>query len=159
MRQPKPWYRTSKNAWFVELGGKQVRLAKGQDSEKEAYEAFYRLMSARPEHLPAADKITAAELCDLFLDHSVKKHAPDTYASYKHFLQAFCDGHGKLLASSIKPFHVTRWLDANPTWNGGRRHAVMSVKRAYSWADRQVFSARTRSATSNRTRSGGAPAS
>ena len=51
MRQPKPWFRTSKNAWFVELGGKQVRLAKGRDSEKQAFEAFYRLMSARPENL------------------------------------------------------------------------------------------------------------
>lgn len=137
MRQPKPWYRTSKNAWFVELGGKQVRLAKGKDSEKEAYEAFYRLMAARPENLPPPDKITVAQLADLFLDHSQRHHAADTYELYRHFLQSFCDSYGRLTAATIKPFHVTRWLDAHPKWTSARRHAVMSVKRAYSFADKQ----------------------
>jgi integrase len=137
MRQPKPWYRTSKDAWFVELGGKQIRLAKGRDAEKEAFEAFYRLMSARPENLPAADKITVARLSDLFLDQSQRHHAPDTYAIYRHFLQSFCDSYGRLAAAAIKPFHVSRWVDAHKTWTGARRHAVMAVKRAYSWADKQ----------------------
>jgi integrase len=137
MRQPTPWYRTSKNAWFVELGGKQIRLAKGKDSEKLAFEAFYRLMAVRPENLPPADKLTVATLCDLFLDHSKKHHSPDTYDSYRYFLQAFCNSHGRELAAFIKPFHITRWLDGHPAWKGGRRHAVMSVKRAYSWADKQ----------------------
>lgn len=137
MRQPKPWFRTSKNAWFVELGGKQFRLAVGRNAEKEAYEAFYRLMATRPENLPAPDKITVAKLCDLFLEHSQRHHAADTYALYLHFLQSFCNDHGRLTAATVKPFHVTRWLDANPTWTGGRRHAVMSVKRAFSWADKQ----------------------
>jgi site-specific recombinase XerD len=37
----------------------------------------------------------------------------------------------------VKPFHVTRWLDGHPAWNGGRRHAVIALKRVYSWADQQ----------------------
>ncbi|MFO0849976.1 MAG: site-specific integrase [Gemmataceae bacterium] len=137
MRQPKPWYRASKDAWFVELGGKQIRLAKGRDSEKQALEAFYRLMSARPENLPPPDRLTVTQLCDLFLDHSQRHHSPDTYDNYRHFLQAFCDAHGRMPAATIKPFHVSRWLDAHTTWAGARRHAVMAVKRAYSWADKQ----------------------
>lgn len=137
MRQPKPWFRASKNAWFVELGGKQIRLAKGRESEREAYDAFYRLMSARPEHLPPPDKITVARLCDLFLDHSQRHHSPDTYALYRHFLQSFCDAHGRLPAAAVKPFHLSRWLDANPSWDAARRHAVMAVKRAFSFADQQ----------------------
>ena len=86
MRQPTPWYRTFKNAWFVELGGKQVRLTKGKDSEKEAFEVFYRLMAVRPENLPPTDKITVATLSDLFPDYSQKHHSPDTYSVYRHFL-------------------------------------------------------------------------
>ncbi len=137
MRQHKPWYRKSKNAWFVELGGKQVRLAKGKDSERAAFEAFYRLMATRPENLPAPDKITVATLCDLFLDHSQRHHAPDTYTHYKHFLQSFCDTYGRQTSSSVKPFHISRWLDAHPTWKAGRRHAALVVKRTYAWADKQ----------------------
>jgi hypothetical protein len=30
----------------------------------------------------------------------------------------------KLRAADLKPFHVTAWLDANPSWSGGQRHAV-----------------------------------
>src|SRR5437868_6363630 len=108
MRQPKPWFRASKNAWFVELGGKQIRLAKGREAEKEAYQAFYRLMALKPEDVPPPDKITVARVCDLFLEHSRRHHAADTYANYRHFLQAFCDAHGRLLAATLKPFHVTR---------------------------------------------------
>jgi integrase len=137
MRQPKPWYRTSKDAWYVELDGQQHRLAKGKDSEAEAYDAFYRLMATRPENLPRSDRITVAQICDLFLDTSKRRHAADTYENYRHFLQAFCDRYGRELANSIKPFHLTKWLDEHPAWKGGRRHAVLSVKRAFSFADKQ----------------------
>jgi hypothetical protein len=26
MRQPKPWFRTSKNAWYIQYGGRKFRL-------------------------------------------------------------------------------------------------------------------------------------
>ena len=35
----------------------------------------------------------------------------------------------------VKPFHVTRWLDAHPKWTTSRRCAVICVKRAYNWAE------------------------
>lgn len=37
----------------------------------------------------------------------------------------------------MKPLHVTRWLDAHPSWKGARRHGILAVKRAYSWAEKQ----------------------
>jgi len=93
MKQPKPWYRASKSAWYVEHHFKQVRLG---------------------EH-----------------------PSPDTYANYKHFLQSFIDDLGRTPAAEVKPIHVTRWLDAHPTWKGARRHAVIAVRRAFSWAEQQ----------------------
>ncbi len=55
MRTPtKPWYRASKDAWYVEFNGKQVRLAKGQDNEKAARDAFYKLMANGSCKLPDA---------------------------------------------------------------------------------------------------------
>ena len=35
------------------------------------------------------------------------------------------------------PYHVTLWLDENPNWKGGRRHATAVVKRAFSWAHKE----------------------
>lgn len=150
MRQPKPWFRSSKNAWYVEHRFKKVRLGlhpegapppkktkAGWNAPKEILDAFYKLMATDPANLPRPDKLLAATVCDLFLDHSQKHHAPETYANYRHFLQAFVATYGRSVAADLKPFHVSRWLDDHPTWVGGRRHAVIAVKRAFSWAEQQ----------------------
>lgn len=139
MRQPEPWYRTAKNAWYVQVAGKKHRLAKGpkEETRKAAFDAFYKLMAHRPENLPGPDRIATALVCDLFLEHSLKNHEPDTFRLYKHFLQSFCDAHGRLPAAEIKPFHVTRWLDDHPKWKASRRHAALAPKRAFAWADKQ----------------------
>src|SRR5262245_60301013 len=55
MRQPKPWFRTSKQAWYVELNGRQVRLGQhpegaappkksksGWNAPQPILDAFYR---------------------------------------------------------------------------------------------------------------------
>src|SRR4051794_27362829 len=72
MRQPEPWYRTSKAAWYVQVANKKIHLAKGPKDEtrKAAFDAFYKLVAAQPGNVPAADKLAVAVLCDLFLDHS-----------------------------------------------------------------------------------------
>jgi len=35
----------------------------------------------------------------------------------------------------LKPFHVSRWLDSHPDWQGCRWGAITAVKRAFNWAD------------------------
>ncbi|HKB04963.1 MAG TPA: site-specific integrase [Gemmataceae bacterium] len=152
MRPAHPWFRASKSAWYVELDGKQIRLGKHpttapppKRSEKTGLwnpppgilDEFHRRMAADRATLPVRGKLTVAQVCDLFLDYSHKHHAADTYQTYRHFLQKFCDAHGRLTAADVRPIHVTRWLDNHPSWKGGRRHAVMAVKRAYAWADVQ----------------------
>ncbi len=135
MRIPKPWYRASKDAWYVEIGGRPTRLAKGHGNEKAAIDAFYKIMANGSGRLPDADTLRVATICDLFLDHSQKHHVPDTYFYYRHFLQDFCDLYGTLRVQDLKPLHVSRWLDNHPTWKAGRRGAVISIKRAFNWAE------------------------
>ncbi len=136
MRLPtKPWYRASKDAWYVEFNGKQVRLAKGRHNEKAARDAFYKLMASGTGKLPEADTLRVATVCDLFLDHSERHHVADTFAWYKQYLQDFCDLYGTLLVRDLKPLHVSRWLDAHPGWKGARRCAVIAIKRAFNWAE------------------------
>lgn len=150
MKQPKPWYRASKSAWYVEHNFKQHRLGEhpegapppkktkaGWNAPKEILDAFYKLMATAPANLPKPEVIPVATVCDLFLDYSQKHHSSDCYDNYKHFLQAFTDTYGRQPAAELKPFHVTKWLDDHPSWTGGRRHAVIAVKRAYSWAEQQ----------------------
>ena len=150
MKKPKPWYRASKSAWYVEHNFKQVRLGEhpegvappkktksGWNTPQPILDAFYKLMATDPANLPKPDRIKAALICDLFLDHSQKHHAPDTYGNYQRFLQSFCGLYGRNPAAELKPFHVTRWMDDHPTWKGARRHAVIAVRRAFSWADQQ----------------------
>lgn len=149
MRQPKPWFRGALNAWYVEHNGKQVRLGEhpdGAPSPKKTkgawnpppaiLDAFYKLMASDPSNLPKPSEILTAQVCDLFLSHSERHNERATYAWYKHFLQGFSKLFGRLQAGELKPFHVTKWLDAN-SWKGGQRNAVIALKRAFNWADKQ----------------------
>ena len=149
MRQPQPWFRTSKNAWYVQHDGQKVRLGEHPDgaappkktkgswnAPPAIRDAFYKLMASDPANLPKADLILTAQVADLFLSHSEKHNERATYLWYKHFLQSFSTLYGRVPAHELKPIHVTRWLDAN-TWKGGQRNAVIALKRAFNWADQQ----------------------
>ncbi len=137
MRLPEgPWYRASRDAWYVKVGGRQVRLAQGKANKRAAVEAFHRLMALGPAGLPKKQPITAAHVCDLFLAWSKGQHDDRTFRWYSAFLNSFCncDQAGTLPAADVRPYHVTHWLDAHPNWHAGRRNAVICVKRAFNWA-------------------------
>jgi integrase len=136
MRTPKPFYRRFNDSWYVQVGPKQIRLARGKGNEAEAYRRYFEVMAGQPtgkmpEPLPDA---TVAAICDLFLDWCQKHNAPRTYEWYRDFLQDFCDHLGKMPVADLKPFHVTRWLDRHPDWRSARRCAVVAAKRALNWA-------------------------
>ena len=148
MRPTSPWYRKSKNKWFVEIRGKQESLGRhpegapppkkgrnGWNAPPEIMAAYHKLMAADPLHIPEQTKLQVCQVFDLFLDFSHKHHEPATYLSYCAFLQDFSELFGTILGQDLKPLHVTRWLDAHPGWKGSRRNAVIAVKRAFNWAD------------------------
>lgn len=131
----KVWYRAARDAWYTTVRGKKVMLAKGRANKAEAQARFHKILAGIK---PAPDnEILTATLCDLFLDFSLANHSQAAFENYKHFLSAFCKTHGRLKAEDIRPFHVTRWVDAKKKWNGAKRHAVIAVKRAFSWALQQ----------------------
>ncbi|MBX3401721.1 MAG: tyrosine-type recombinase/integrase [Gemmataceae bacterium] len=80
------------------------------------------------------DRLTAAKVCDLFLDWSEQHNSPETFEWHRAFLQEFCTTHGDKPAAAVIPHHLTTWLDAHPQWKAGRRHATYCVKRAFAWA-------------------------
>lgn len=136
MRTPKPFYRRFNDAWYVQIGKKQIRLARGKDNEAEAYRCYFAVMAEEPtgEMPPPLSQPIVAVLCDMFLEWSQKNNAPRSYEWYRSFLQDFCQHCGKTPVSDLKPYHVTRWLDRHTKWKSARRCAVIAVKRAFNWA-------------------------
>src|SRR3954471_8184559 len=123
MKRPKPWFRTSKNAWFVEIDGRQKRIGEhppgapapkkgktGWNAPPAILEAFYALM-AEDEPVSPPTAITVAQVCDHCLEH-VQKHTPNDYKWYRGYLEGLCNhrGLGKLPATELLPRHVIDWL-------------------------------------------------
>jgi integrase len=133
MKFPKPFFRQSKQAWYLQLGKHQMSLGKDPDA---AFRRYHEILLHERGQVSAPDSaLTVAQVADLFLEYSHRHNDQQTYDWYKHFLQDFCDRHGGLKAVEAKPFHVTRWLDRHPGWeDGSRRAAITAVKRAFNWA-------------------------
>lgn len=145
---PKPFFRTARAAWYVQLGTKQIKLCDGPKSattEKGAWAAFHQLMTERDRAstIPNAPQSPAAhtvgELFEKYLDWCQRHREKRTYDGYVWHLQRFCD-HLRvattLPALDLRPFHVNEWVDAHPDWGQTyRRNAIAAVKRAYSWAE------------------------
>lgn len=135
-KRPQPFFRRYDGWWYVQIGKQQIKLARGEDREDEAWRAYHRVMADRGSAIPASPlrDPTVSAVCNLFLDFSQKAHAPTTYEWYRAFLEGFCGYAGKLHLSELDSTHVLGWLDRHPDWKGARRGAVIAVKRAFSWA-------------------------
>jgi hypothetical protein len=96
MHQPKPWFRASKSAWYVQHQGQQVRLGEhpeathpskkskaGWNAPPPILDAFYKLMASDPADLSEPDVILTAQVLDLFLSHSEWHNGRATYLWYK----------------------------------------------------------------------------
>jgi len=106
-----PFFRSQNASWYVQIGKKQIRLAKGRENRAEAYRRFAELIAGDIARVAEPGLVTVAKACDLFLVHAEKHTAPDTFKFYRYFLQSFCDAHGTRKVSSLKPIHVTNgWM-------------------------------------------------
>src|SRR3989304_1523901 len=45
MHTPKPFYRRFNDSWYVQIGKRQIQLAKGKANEEAAYRRFYQVMA------------------------------------------------------------------------------------------------------------------
>jgi integrase/recombinase XerC len=147
--QPKPFYRTSRNAYYVQLGKQQIKLIAGPNdppTEKLAWAAFHKLMAEQADRPNLSDLTTSATeaqlsvagVMDKYLGWCLLHRSPRTYEWTQKHLQSFCDhikGIARLDALSLKPFHVVEWVDAKPTWGANqKRGAIVAVQRPFSWA-------------------------
>ena len=134
-KMPKPWYRKSKGAWFICLGGKQILLAKGKANKAEAEKRYHEIMllqSAGAE--PESSQTTVASLCEAYLAWCHRHRRKSTYEWYLFFLQDFAENRGRNRVCDLKPYHITRWVDSH-NWNDSSvRCAITCIKRVLNWA-------------------------
>ena len=126
---PKPWFRPSRNTWYVTLDGTQVNL--GQD--KQAAFEQYKALLAKPRQVRvAADSL--AVVIDAFLEWTEKHRAPDTYEWYRYRLQRFIERYPDLRVDQLQPLHVQQWVDGYDVAQTSRRNYIRAVKRCVKWA-------------------------
>jgi integrase len=135
-RPRKPYFRASDGWWVSRFHGEYVKLAKGRDNEAQADKRFHELMALEAVNTPLESaEATTASLCEKFLAWSYRENSPATYEFYRSFLQTFVDLFGAARVRDLKPYHVTRWFEAQPGWNQStRRCALTALKRALNWA-------------------------
>jgi integrase len=130
---PAPWFRRSRNSWFVTFGGKQHDLQTAD--RKEAFRRWHQLALDTAATPLAVPRLSVRELLARFLDATQKQSRPSTYDWYAYYLHSFIRTLPKdLLATDLRSFRVTQWLDKRETWGvNSRRAAIRTVKRAFQW--------------------------
>ncbi|QDV34655.1 tyrosine-type recombinase/integrase [Tautonia plasticadhaerens] len=125
------------------IRGKRHRLASGAEGSDKAKNEFHRLMAA--EGLaPAESNRRGLKVCDVFnlflaeTDRRVGRgeRSRHTLDGYVRFLKSAAKEFGQLDVADLKPFHVSRWVDATDRdWGPTTRfNAITAVKAALSWA-------------------------
>jgi len=131
---PKPFFRTARKAWFVQVDGKQVNLGPDQD---EAMRRYHKLLGSGGSGTRRVAAIAVLPVLDEFLEWCRNNKAGRTYDWYRAYLESFADAIPTgITTDELKPLHVQKWLDANPSWKTGKRGAVIAVQRAMNWAVR-----------------------
>lgn len=134
-RQPKPWYRKDRGAWFVTLNGTRHNLG---PNKKKAFDRFYTLMREPKAAAVASEAFVA--VADAFLDWVSANRSPETFTWYQYRIERFCQRYPDLLAAEIKPYHVQQWVDSYPDLSQtSRRNYIRSVKRCMNWAKQQGY--------------------
>lgn len=158
MRQPKPFYKTSHKAWYLERNGKQECLIKGDKAatQEEAFREYHRRMAGE---LPTTNRTTVAEIVAQYLAWVEKNRSPATHEWYVKYLdyspksaktrRTFLDYIGdRKLVADLKPVHIQRWLDdkfsvdtnGNPLSDNYKNCAARSVATCFNWAaDLQIL--------------------
>lgn len=133
-RDPKPWYRQDRDAWFVTINGRRFNL--GPDREA-AHKRFHELMLAGGDDRQL-DSVSVRRLFAEYLEWVQAQRSKRTYEWYKDFLQAFCNFlKVDRPAERLKPYDVLRWVAQHKNWSTTyQNNAIRSVQRPYRWAHR-----------------------
>jgi len=130
MKSPKPWFRKSTGAWYVQVlvNKKSKQICLGPDRE-----AAFRKFAAM--QLPSRG--TCAELLGTYLVWVKEHRAPGTYRWYKEHADSFAAASGSEPLAALKPLHLFNWADDRKVGHTTRSGMLRAVKTAFTWAKRR----------------------
>src|SRR5262249_14231060 len=135
-RPSKPWYRASKDSWYVTVNGKKLSLGvRGQENMLAAITAWDRLMAGldpRSRGEEANGKTerekkesdggpTVRDVFTGFLADCQGRVKTNTLRGYRDFLDPFQLAHGKKLAKDLTPT-VAEGYSRKSEWSPSTRH-------------------------------------
>jgi integrase len=139
----KPWYRASRDQWYVTLDGKKEALVdsknnpiRGKDNRSSAEQAWHELamMAAVPDN--GADN-EVRTILDLYLQDMERRQVTQkTLDSYTGYFKSFTAQYPKLLVRELRPAHIHQWWEAvHAKWgNSTRNLSGAAFKAAFRWA-------------------------
>lgn len=136
-RDPKPWFRAERDAWFVTINGRRFNLGPNREA---AFKRFHELMLNGGLERPTGS-ISLFSLLDEFLEWTKSQRAIATYEWYIDRIQAFVKYMKvDLPAANLRPFHVVQWVSKHPNWSSThQRNSIQAIKRPYRWGHRMGF--------------------
>jgi integrase len=165
MRPGKPWYWRARDAWYTELGGRRIRLAKGRTAKAEAMAAFGRLLASgstgsvptgSPAPVPLAGDATVGKLAAAYVRHLAElrdrgERAPGVVTDWVRRAGRFVDAFESRAAATLTPGEVEDWIGRQRGANGGPRVGPRYV--AGDRGDERPWGPTTRNATAGAIRS------
>jgi integrase len=133
-----PWYRASKDGWYVTHEGRSVSLkVRGKANRGEALKAWHRLMAGvelrpdktKPTPTPEAAPLTMKQLADAFLAARKGVVKADTHAVYQSRIHAAVDAFHEVPDADA----FTRWLHALTLSQSSKSSIAGIVMAATRW--------------------------
>ncbi len=154
-RQARPWFRASKNSWYITLNGKKVSLGvTGRERKSDALKAWHRLLAEPPgetegEHLleplvvvvpgvtteqPSTPRETLPALVTAFLTDCSARLKPESLRGYRKYLVPFSAAFKSVEPKNLTPTAVDRW-SRKPGWSQSYRAGFIgTVISLFRWA-------------------------
>lgn len=129
-REPKPFFRKSKRAWYLQLGKRQISLGK---DKKLAWIKYHQLMA---DGEPIQETATIEMLFERYLGWVEEHRKPGTYAKIRRDLSSFAGFIGKQAKiAALSGSDLASWVESQKTWGSTTRNeAITSVIRCFNWA-------------------------
>lgn len=101
----------------------------------------YAAKKTRRKMLPTSSTLSVRDVIALYLRHSkaTDKHCRNALAHREGTLARFCTTYGDVLVSDCAPYHLSDWIENNPSWRkvSTRRSNANIVRAAFQWAFEQ----------------------
>lgn len=129
-REPKPFFRQSKNTWYLQLDKRQISLGK---DKKQAWIKYHQIMA---DQQPIRETATVEMLFERYLDWVEENRKPATHDKVSRLLSSFSSYIGKRTKiAAISGADLSEWVEQVSTWNSTTRNdGITAVVRCFNWA-------------------------